>query len=94
MISLRNAIFGKELPMQNVIILSVRLMSQNNSSINLFKKCFAYKISYKHVTCSLKLCTVRSFTLCILFDIIFGLVCLVLWHINLCRLFNAKSIFM
>ena len=24
----------------------------------------------------------------------FGLVCLVLWHINLCRLFNAKSIFM
>ena len=23
-----------------------------------------------------------------------GLVCLVLWHINLCRLFNAKSIFM
>ena len=24
----------------------------------------------------------------------FGLVCLVLWHIKLCRLFNAKSIFM
>ena len=24
----------------------------------------------------------------------FGLVCWVLWHINLCRLFNAKSIFM
>ena len=24
----------------------------------------------------------------------FGLVCLVLWHINFCRLFNAKSIFM
>ena len=23
-----------------------------------------------------------------------GLVCLVLWHINICRLFNAKSIFM
>ena len=23
-----------------------------------------------------------------------GLVCLVLWRINLCRLFNAKSIFM
>ena len=22
------------------------------------------------------------------------LVCLVLWHINLCRLFNAKSVFM
>ena len=26
-------------------------------------------------------------------SIMFGLVCLVLWHINLCRLFNAKSIF-
>ena len=26
--------------------------------------------------------------------ILFGLVCWVLWHINLCRLFNAKSIFM
>ena len=26
--------------------------------------------------------------------IYFGLVCLVLWHINLCWLFNAKSIFM
>ena len=25
---------------------------------------------------------------------VFGLVCWVLWHINLCRLFNAKSIFM
>ena len=25
---------------------------------------------------------------------LFGLVCWVLWHINLCRLFNAKSIFM
>ena len=24
----------------------------------------------------------------------FGLVCWVLWHINICRLFNAKSIFM
>ena len=24
----------------------------------------------------------------------FGLVCWVLWHINLCRLFNAKTIFM
>ena len=24
----------------------------------------------------------------------FGLVCLVLWHINLCRLFHAKSVFM
>ena len=24
----------------------------------------------------------------------FGLVCWVLWHINLCRLFNPKSIFM
>ena len=24
----------------------------------------------------------------------FGLVCWVLWHINLCMLFNAKSIFM
>ena len=24
----------------------------------------------------------------------YGLVCWVLWHINLCRLFNAKSIFM
>ena len=29
-----------------------------------------------------------------MFGVWFGLVCLVLWHINLCRLFNAKSIFM
>ena len=28
------------------------------------------------------------------FFIKFGLVCWVLWHISLCRLFNAKSIFM
>ena len=27
-------------------------------------------------------------------QILLGLVCWVLWHINLCRLFNAKSIFM
>ena len=27
-------------------------------------------------------------------DLLIGLVCWVLWHINLCRLFNAKSIFM
>ena len=30
----------------------------------------------------------------LLYDRWFGLVCWVLWHINLCRLFNAKSIFM